>query len=137
MYYLILNQQNEELFELFPEGAPTFDANPDDFIEIYDPISGELIDVQAAFRLNLEGLTPDMELKLFQKYAAGTDDPKFVQSSFEFLSRGWLTIPVDEVESVVWRERERVFCFECDKSAPPVPAIAGGFTSREAIAGSD
>lgn len=137
MYYLILSQQNEELSQLFPEGAPTFDANPDDFIEIYDPISGELIDVQPSFRVNLEGLTPDMELKLFQKYAAGTDDPKFVQSSFELLSRGWLTIPVDEVESVVWRDREKVFCFECDKSAPPVPAAAGNFASREAIAGSD
>ncbi|MDF0552628.1 hypothetical protein [Kamptonema sp. UHCC 0994] len=117
MYYLLINNQNQELKELFPEGIPSFGATPDDFIEIYDELSYELIDVQPAFRVNVKGLTTQQELRLFNLYAANADDPQMIVDSFQLLEHGWVTIPVEEVESVLWREGERVFAFGGDLSA--------------------
>lgn len=117
MYYLLLNHQNQELKSLFPEGIPSFGPNPDDLIEIYDEFTYELTDVQPAFRVNVKQLTTEQELKLFNLYAATADDPQMVLDSFQLLENGWVTIPVEEVESVLWREGERVFAFGGDLSA--------------------
>ncbi|MBD1923661.1 hypothetical protein H6F77_21675 [Microcoleus sp. FACHB-831] len=116
MYYLILNNQNPELKDVFPQGVPTFGSTPDDFIEIYDEYGCEL-DIQRAFRVNIAGLTTEQELNLFNLYASTGDDPQLVVCDFQLLEQGWVTIPEDQVESVVWREGEKVFCFGYDKTA--------------------
>jgi hypothetical protein len=117
MYYVLINSKNLELKELFPEGIPSFGPNPDDFIEIYDESTFELLDIQPAFRVNVKGLTTQQELRLFNFYAATADDPQMVIDSFKLLESGWVTIPVEEVESVIWREGEKVFAFTGDLSA--------------------
>jgi hypothetical protein len=116
MYYVLINSKNLELKELFPEGIPSFGPTPDDFIEIYDESTFELLDIQPAFRVNVKGLTTQQELRLFNFYAATADDPQMVIDSFKLLESGWVTIPVEEVQSVIWREGEKVFAFTGDLS---------------------
>lgn len=121
MYYLILNDLNPELKELFPQGVPAYGPAPDEFVEIYDSYTWELIDIQPAFRVNLKGLTKDEELQLFNHYASILNDPHFIKSSFRLLEKNLEPIPADCVELVAWREGKKVFCFECDKT----PAVLG------------
>lgn len=115
MFYLILHNHNKNLKNLFPEGVPTFKSTPDDFIETYNEF-GEL-DIQRAFRVNMEGLTKQQELKLFNLYASAMDDPSFIKGCFRLLQKGWVRIPEDEVKSVVWREGEKVFLLPYEKDA--------------------
>lgn len=120
MYYAYLKDWNhdhhQELKASCPQGIPIFGDCPDDFLEIYDEY-GELLDIQPAFRVNLAGLTPEAELRLFSHYASGTDDPRFVEGCFKLLDKGWVTIPEYEVELVVWRAREEVVCIESDEKS--------------------
>ncbi len=46
MYYAYLTVPNHEFEELFPQGVPTFGFTPDDFMEIYDGCTGELVDIE-------------------------------------------------------------------------------------------
>ncbi len=105
MYYLILNEENQELQELFPQGIPTYSDTPEDFVEIYDEF-GEFVDIDMAYGVNLGGLTPDQELKLFQNYAT-THNAQFVRGAFKMLED--LKISPDRVEQVVWRQSQPVF----------------------------
>lgn len=116
MYYAYLTVPNHEFEELFPQGVPTFGFTPDDFIEIYDGCTGELVDIEPAFRVNRAGLTWDQELALFQEYTAIMNDPLFVQGMFRLLDSGWFTISESQVQSVVWRDREEIFCFQYHKN---------------------
>lgn len=105
MYYLILNEENQELQELFPEGIPTYSENPEEFVEIYDEF-GEFVDIDMAYGVNLGGLTPEEELKLFQKYAA-THNARLVRGAFHVLED--LKISPEQVEKVIWRQPQPVF----------------------------
>lgn len=111
MYYLLLNDGDSELQTLFPQGIPTFGSQPDEFVEIYDEESFELTDIQPAYRVNLQGLTADEELKLFHLFASEVNDAEFVRRSFMLLENGWVVIPEEEIEAVIWREGECVFSF--------------------------
>jgi hypothetical protein len=112
MYYAYLTESDSQFQELFPQGVPTWGLTPDDFIEIYDSSGCELIDIEPAFRVNIAGLTPEQELKLFQEYASTMNDPRFVRGMFKLIENGWMSIPESLVELVVWRDRQEVFCFE-------------------------
>ncbi|HIK28936.1 MAG: hypothetical protein N3E45_05275 [Oscillatoriaceae bacterium SKW80] len=113
MFYLILHDQNN-MKNIFPEGVPTFSSVPDDFIETYNEF-GELDNIQPAFRVNMEGLTEQQELKLFNLYASEMDDPSYVKGCFRLLQKGWIRIPADEVKAVVWREGEKVVLLPYEK----------------------
>lgn len=98
----------------FPEGLPTFSSEPDDFIETYNEF-GELLDIQPAFRVNIEGLTKQQELKLFNLFASEMDDPNYIKGRFRLLQKGWIRIPADEVKAVLWREGEKVVLLSYEK----------------------
>jgi hypothetical protein len=117
MYFLILNDLDPELQDLFPEGVPTFSATPDEFVEIYDESGLELVDIQPAFRVNLGGLSADRELKLLAAYTSELNDPHFIRGCFKLLDKGWVTIPEDRVASVVWRYGDYVFSAVRDGSS--------------------
>lgn len=104
MYYLILNEDNQELQELFPHGVPTYSDTPEEFVEIYDEF-GEFVDIEMAYSVNLGGLTPDEELKLFQNYAT-SNNARLVRGAFHVLDD--LKISPHMVEQVVWREPQPV-----------------------------
>ncbi|MEB3831420.1 hypothetical protein [Phormidium sp. CCY1219] len=112
MYYAYLTESDNQFQELFPQGVPTWGLTPDDFIEIYDSCGCELIDIEPAFRVNIAGLTPEQELKLFQEYASTMNDPRFVRGMFKLMENGWMSIPESLVQFVVWRDRQEVFCFK-------------------------
>ncbi|HEY9810543.1 MAG TPA: hypothetical protein V6D13_14535 [Halomicronema sp.] len=113
MYYSKFNDKNPNLQKLFPQGVPVYNSTPDEFQELYDE-TGELLDIIPAFRVNFKAMTKDDELKLLNLCATAMDDPHFIQGIFRLLDNGWLTIPEDWIESVVWRAGEKVFCFKCD-----------------------
>ena len=104
MYYLILNQDNEELLELFPQGIPTFSETPEEFVEVYDD-RGEFLDIQMAYGVNLGGLSAEEELKLFQNYAT-SNNARLVRGAFHVLQD--LKISPDRVEQVIWRQPQPV-----------------------------
>lgn len=104
MYYLILNDKNPELKELFPHGVPTDSETPEEFVEVYDEF-GEFVDIEMAYKVNLSGLTQEEELKLFQNYAA-TNNAQLVRGAFQMLED--LKICPDQVETVVWRQPQPV-----------------------------
>ncbi len=116
MYYLILKTENPELNKLFPHGVPVFDSAPDEFIEIYDENGCDFLDIQPAFRINIAGLTPEQELRLLNQYATEMADCNFIVGNFHLLEKGWLLIPEDQVESVVWREGKSAFRFEYERA---------------------
>jgi len=105
MYYLILNEEHEELQELFPQGIPTYSESPEEFVEIYDD-RGEFVDIDMAYGVNLGGLTPEEELKLFQNYATSHHHAQLVRGAFKVLND--LKISPDCVEQVVWRQAQPV-----------------------------
>jgi hypothetical protein len=104
MYYLILNENNPELQELFPQGIPTDSENPEEFVEVYDEF-GEFVDIEMAYNVNIRGLTQEEELRLFQNYAA-TNNANLVRGAFQMLDD--LKICSDQVEKVVWRQAQPV-----------------------------
>lgn len=107
MYYLILNEDNEdneELHALFPQGVPTFSETPEEFVEVYDE-GGEFLDIEMAYGVNLGGLSAEEELKLFQNYAT-SNNARFVRGAFHALED--LKICPDLVEEVVWRQPQPV-----------------------------
>lgn len=113
MYYSKFNDKNPNLQKLFPQGVPVYNSTPDEFQELYDE-TGELLDIIPAFRVNFKAMTKDDELKLLNLCASAMDDPHFIQGMFRLLDNGWLTIPEDWIESVLWRVGDNVFCFKCD-----------------------
>jgi len=104
MYYLILNDNNPELQELFPQGVPTNSETPEEFVEVYDEF-GEFVDIEMAYSVNLRGLTQQEELRLFQNYAT-TNNASLVRGAFQMLDD--LKISPDQVEKVVWRQPQPV-----------------------------